>query len=780
MPLSREKPAKTSTSASKKRQRDDNATVSATDQEQLPSAKRSKNSKGAHKADEFRAKFDETLTDQEILEIQMKNWDASCYAHFKLPPDIVEEGGIVKYRFYCLACPTRFVTRARHDDATSNLGRHAFKECPSINEHEKNGQLTVAEFARGSTYNPHRLRLLHVKLCSVHHRPFAMVEDDAYQEILTMFHAAVDIKSAVTLSRDLKDVFNITHAVVKSKLRDIPGRKHISLDGWSSPNIMSVLGILVSYVEKGEIKTLTLDTVRLLKSHTGEYLAERLSDCLERFGIADQTLGIAMDNASNNDTMIAELPTLLPSSSMTAPTTQIRCFGHVGNLVEKGLLLIFNTDINEEKKGKNRVKSESKGGSDDEETGSDTDSDGDDTESDDEEELDDDDEIEYDEAQEAKTREEADLAELLELDESIEEVRALSDDEEQAGRATLTKLRKLGKKFRNNDLLQEELVQLCKSENISPKKLIRPVDTRWNTMLDVIERALYLRPVLDRMLSMAKFTKKGKGRIRLVHLKLTPEEWELLTELRPILKWFKIVIERFSKTNRPLLAEVIPYIDSLTKKLERVIKDSAKPPIIRAAAARSRAVLNKYYGKTDDSIMYRMCMLLHPRFKLSYFRQEGWPKEWEMAAIQIIREHWKEYYEPLIETSSTGNTADDLDDDNSFADVENFGRSRIDDVLEAYLNEPTIDDDPIKFWTSRLDPPGATSTDVERLFSHGGLQVTKRRHNLSYSSLRCLMVLRSWFLMGLVPDDEVIKCFREKSSRRGAGRNEDNAIEIVE
>ncbi|THU92365.1 hypothetical protein K435DRAFT_605097, partial [Dendrothele bispora CBS 962.96] len=142
---------------------------------------------------------------------------------------------------------------------------------------------------------------------------------------------------------------------------------------------------------------------------------------------------------------------------------------------------------------------------------------------------------------------------------------------------------------------------------------------------------------------------------------------------------------------------------------------------------------------------------------LSYFHKENWPKEWEDAARRIVFEHWEEYYAPLIETCNSSKKHDDFDlvsndlgDD--FSDVENFGRSSFENVLEAYLNKPTIsDEDPIKFWSSRLDPPGtkvsprgalarmgldfcstpATSTDVERLFSHGGLQVTKRRHNLS-------------------------------------------------
>ncbi|THV00677.1 hypothetical protein K435DRAFT_656689, partial [Dendrothele bispora CBS 962.96] len=164
----------------------------------------------------------------------------------------------------------------------------------------------------------------------------------------------------------------------------------------------------------------------------------------------------------------------------------------------------------------------------------------------------------------------------------------------------------LGIKFHSSDTLQGKLIQACKANSLSPKKMIRAIDTCWNTMSDVIDHALYLRLPLDRVLSMTKYSKTDKGCKDLSHLKLSPEEWDLLIELQPMLKWFKKVTEHFSKSNCPLLFEVIPYIDSLTNKLERVVNDFTKAPIIRAATAKSRAVLNKYYGKTD--IMYHMCM----------------------------------------------------------------------------------------------------------------------------------------------------------------------------
>lgn len=65
-----------------------------------------------------------------------------------------------------------------------------------------------------------------------------------------------------------------------------------------------------------------------------------------------------------------------------------------------------------------------------------------------------------------------------------------------------------------------------------------------------------------------------------------------------------------SKSRVPLLHEVIPLIDAITAELDKYIEnnDNVYHPLVSAAAARGLAVLNKYYSKTDDSILYRGAM----------------------------------------------------------------------------------------------------------------------------------------------------------------------------
>ena len=60
----------------------------------------------------------------------------------------------------------------------------------------------------------------------------------------------------------------------------------------------------------------------------------------------------------------------------------------------------------------------------------------------------------------------------------------------------------------------------------------------------------------------------------------------------------------------PLLHEVIPVIDILTEVLEEVVLRGSNKlkPAVKVGAAKGLAVLNKYYSKTDESIMYRIAI----------------------------------------------------------------------------------------------------------------------------------------------------------------------------
>jgi hypothetical protein len=57
-----------------------------------------------------------------------------------------------------------------------------------------------------------------------------------------------------------------------------------------------------------------------------------------------------------------------------------------------------------------------------------------------------------------------------------------------------------------------------------------------------------------------------------------------------------------------MVHEVIPLIDNLTTFVELCAENDSLHCVVRATAARGVSILDKYYSKTDDSIMYRLAM----------------------------------------------------------------------------------------------------------------------------------------------------------------------------
>ena len=132
-----------------------------------------------------------------------------------------------------------------------------------------------------------------------------------------------------------------------------------------------------------------------------------------------------------------------------------------------------------------------------------------------------------------------------------------------------------------------------------------------------------------------------------------------------------------------------------------------------------------------------------------------------------------------------------------FSSLDDFGSNDLSDELEEYLNTLTISMktlNPLMWWHAIgksplaqmaidfLLAPGmlhygflgciyhnsvafylASSCDVERGFSRGGLTVSKLRHSLSDESMQATTVLHAWSeIPGLIPEAKIIQAFKDK------------------
>ena len=101
------------------------------------------------------------------------------------------------------------------DDSTSNLPKH-ISTCDLTKAHETE---TIIAYANGHTYTPARMRYLLAKWVSRRFRPFAIVEDPELIAIFQMLYGRAQIPSASTVSRDVKEIFELTKISVKQLLQ---------------------------------------------------------------------------------------------------------------------------------------------------------------------------------------------------------------------------------------------------------------------------------------------------------------------------------------------------------------------------------------------------------------------------------------------------------------------------------------------------------------------------------------------------------------------------------
>jgi hypothetical protein len=164
----------------------------------------------------------------------------------------------------------------------------------------------------------------------------------------------------------------------------------------------------------------------------------------------------------------------------------------------------------------------------------------------------------------------------------------------------------------------------------------RDVRTRWNATYDMLEFAYQYRKAINIITDIREM------KLRLYEIEA--HEWEIVRQLRDLLKVFKDATLFFSRGGIPNLASVIPAMDHLDEHLASATLSHKYNPAIRVAIGMGKKTLNRYYDRTDHSELYRIAMVLHPCHKLSYFQRAGWAPDWIATAKKIVRDEFDRSY----------------------------------------------------------------------------------------------------------------------------------------
>ncbi|KIM55510.1 hypothetical protein SCLCIDRAFT_41634, partial [Scleroderma citrinum Foug A] len=105
---------------------------------------------------------------------------------------------------------------------------------------------------------------------------------------------------------------------------------------------------------------------------------------------------------------------------------------------------------------------------------------------------------------------------------------------------------------------------------------------------------------------------------------------------------------------------VIPAMDYIDKVFTTgMLNHQCFDPAIRTTVRLTKNNLDKYYSLTDASKVYCIVMVLHPRYKLDYFKQANWQVDWINTAHELVRATYNSSYAlccvPETETTPDSN-----------------------------------------------------------------------------------------------------------------------------
>lgn len=114
--------------------------------------------------------------------------------------------------------------------------------------------------------------------------------------------------------------YQVERENLRSELKDVK-KVAITADGWTSLAQDHYITVTVHFVKQGKVIGKVLKTKAVYEAQTGAVVAEEIKDILQEFSLSDKVVAATVDNASNMNVAMKQLPLI-----------KIGCFAHTLNL----------------------------------------------------------------------------------------------------------------------------------------------------------------------------------------------------------------------------------------------------------------------------------------------------------------------------------------------------------------------------------------------------------------------------------------------------------------
>jgi hypothetical protein len=141
-------------------------------------------------------------------------------------------------------------------------------------------------------------------------QPFNLIHAASFRNLIQYINPEADHllpESPSTARALIIDQFTIEKEAMRQQLQTSRSCIHLSLDSWTAGNHLPILGVIGHTIVDGQLQEYVLALREIQGRHTGENLAPMVLDILQDYGITHKLGYVQMDNATNNDTLIAAL-----------------------------------------------------------------------------------------------------------------------------------------------------------------------------------------------------------------------------------------------------------------------------------------------------------------------------------------------------------------------------------------------------------------------------------------------------------------------------------------
>jgi hypothetical protein len=307
---------------------------------------------------------------------------------------------------------------------------------------------------------------------------------------------------------------------------------------------------------------------------------------------------------------------------------------------------------------------------------------------------------------------------------------------------------------------QQECIAEQRKQNPKNKDIMRmkpqmhtlAVVTRWNSILDMVSRAITLRDFAEGILF-----KKTKTR----PLILSDDEWHTVKEVKELLSCFKVMTTIMSSSSTPTLSAVLPAFRTM-------IHRTKSTTVVHHISKRFQECLlsgSLYRWNKISREVYFISSCLDPRFSnLAFLKMEDRKKSKDLLRTlcnELTPVEPVPTAETKVDTKETSSIFEygDVDDNNAgvLEMVENNNTGIVDREFQFHFsNKAEADSNPGDYWmnNARILPLmsqiwrvygaiPASSVASERVFSISGHLIRRRRSALSSSTVDDIMLMNS-------------------------------------